>query len=364
MKIKDICALLEEFAPPALQESYDNSRLLLGNSNSEVTGVLVSLDVTEEVIDEAIENNCNMIVAHHPLIFGSIKSITGKNYVERTIIKAIKHDVAVYAMHTNLDNVLNGVNGKIADRLNLINRSILRSKKDILTKLVVYVPDAHLTAVREAIFDAGGGVIGNYDSCSFSHSGTGTFRAGEGSNPFVGEKNKLHQELELRLEVVLPNYLTNRVVAAMSAAHPYEEVAYDLIPLANSWSEVGTGIVGELSEAIDEHDLFELLKSAFNLKTIRHTAFLNRKVKRIALCGGAGSSFLGDAMATSADVYISGDFKYHEFFNAENRILIADIGHYESEQFTKEVIYEIITKKIPNFAIRISEINTNPINYY
>ncbi len=363
VKVKDIARIIEDFAPLSLQESYDNAGLLIGNSQMEVTGVLITVDIVEAVIDEAIEKNCNMIVSHHPLIFSGLKKITGQNYIQQCVIKAIKNDIAIYAAHTNLDNVFYGVNGYFADKLGLQNKQILVPKSGVLTKLITYVPKEKAESVKQAVFNAGAGVIGNYDCCSFNVEGKGTFRANENATPFVGEKNKLHTETETRVEVVLPKYLTSKVVAEMLKAHPYEEPAFDILPLNNEWSRVGAGMVGELSEKIEAIHFLENLKEKLNLSTIRYTGDITQKIKRVALCGGSGSDFLKYAMREKADIYISGDFKYHQFFDAENQIIIADIGHFESEAHTKEIFYELISKKIPTFAVRISDINTNPINY-
>ncbi|HLP04677.1 MAG TPA: Nif3-like dinuclear metal center hexameric protein [Paludibacter sp.] len=363
MNVKSICDLIEEIAPLPLQESYDNAGLLVGDPQMEVTSVLVCIDVTEEVMDEAICKGCNLIVSHHPLIFTGLKQLTGKNEVQRCVIKAVRNNVAVYAAHTNLDNVPEGVSGRMASLIGLKNMRVLQPLENKLLKLVTFVPQLHSYTVREALFQAGAGHIGNYDSCSFNAEGTGTFRANELANPFVGEIDKLHSEPELRIEVVLPDHLKQDVVAALLKVHPYEEPAYDLIPLANSWQTAGAGIVGELEEPEDELAFLNRVKTVFSLPLIRHTALTNKRIKRVALCGGAGSSFLADALKAKADIYISGDFKYHEFFNAGNKILIADIGHFESEQFTKDIFYEIITKKMPTFAVQISETKTNPINY-
>lgn len=363
VRVSDITRLIEEFAPTALQEDYDNAGLQVGSKDMFVKGVLLCIDVTEAVIDEAIERDCNLILSHHPLIFRAIKQITGKDYIQRCIVKAIKNDVAIYSAHTNLDNVLNGVNGKIADKIGLKNRSILSPKSGNLLKLITFVPHAFTEKVQSALFKAGAGTIGDYDSCSFNSVGTGTFRATDNANPFVGKVGKLHTEPETRVEVILPKYRINQAVEALKLTHPYEEPAFDIIPLLNDWNTVGAGIVGELEAPMNEVDFLLFLKTNFNVDVIRHTPFLMREIKKVALCGGAGSEFLRDAIAQGADVFVSGDFKYHEFFEADERILIADIGHYESEQFTKEVFYEIITKKIPNFALQISEVNTNPINY-
>ena len=364
MQIKDIVAGIESFAHPSLKEDYDNVGLLVGSGSEEVSGVLITLDVTMEVLDEAIENNCNLIVAHHPLIFRGLKNITDSTVTGRIVMKAIKNGVAIFAGHTNVDSVPDGVSGMMAKRLGLVNTSVLSPARHRLLKLVVYVPEDHAEKVRNAIFEAGAGVIGNYDSCSYNVSGTGTFRAGENTDPFVGEKGKLHFEPEVRIETVMPDFIKNRVVAAMLDAHPYEEAAYDLYTLENEWYGAGLGMVGELESPVDELQFLAFLKETFNVECLKHTSLLGRPVKKVALCGGAGSEFLGAAVYAGADIFISGDFKYHQFFDAENRILIADIGHFESEQFTKELFFEILTKKISNFAIRLSEVNTNPIKYF
>ena len=363
MIVSEVTQWIEEFAPLQLQESYDNAGLLVGEPTTEVSAVLLTIDVTEAVVDEAISNNCNLIIAHHPLIFIGLKRITGKSEIERCVLKCIGDHVAVYAAHTNIDNVAKGVSGRMADLLGLQNRHILQPKTDILLKLVTFVPKLHSYAVREALFAAGAGQIGNYDSCSFNVEGIGTFRAGEGAEPYVGLHGELHSEQEVRIELILPEYLKNKVLSALLKAHPYEEPAFDFIPLKNSWNQVGAGIVGELPDQMSEMDFLFKLKNVFSLQTLRYTELSKRKVRRVALCGGSGSTFLSDALAANADVYISADFKYHEFFDAEKRILVVDIGHFESEQFTKDIFYEIITKKMPKFAVRISEIKTNPINY-
>lgn len=361
--VDTISAWIEEIAPLALQEDYDNAGLLVGDKSMQVTGVLLCIDVTEEVIDEAISKKCNLIISHHPLIFRGLKRITGQNEIQRCIIQAIKNNVAIYAAHTNIDNVLTGVNGKIAEKIGLQSLQILQPKPESLLKLITFVPVETVERVRKALFEAGAGNIGNYDECSYNSEGYGTFRANEKANPFVGNLNEQHQQPEIRIEVILPKYLKYSVTRALIAAHPYEEPAFDFIPLANDWKTIGAGIVGELPEEMEEMDFLNHLKNTFNLNTLRFTSILGRKIKKVAVCGGAGSEFLQDAIAAGADVFVSADFKYHEYFEAKNRILVVDIGHFESEQFTKDVFYEIITKKMPTFAVQISEVNTNPIKY-
>ena len=363
MKINDITNYLESIAPLSLQELYDNAELITGKKNTEITGILVTLDTIPEVIDEAIEMNANLIISHHPIIFKGIKKINGNNYIEQTIIKAIKNDIAIYAVHTNLDNISEGVNSILCNKLGLINCKPLLPKENHLRKLVTFVPQNHIEKVREAIFVAGAGQIGNYDNCSFNAEGIGTFRAGKNTNPFVGEKNKLHKEPEIRFETVFPYYLERRIINVLIQTHPYEEVAYDIYTLNNKFEKTGAGMIGELENEISEIDFLKKIKTTLNTGTIRHTKFLKKPIKKIALCGGSGSFLLKNAIQQKADIYISADFKYHEFFDADNKILIADAGHFETEQFTKELIFDILTKKFNNFACFLSKVNTNPINY-
>ncbi len=364
MKIGEVVSFLESLAHPSLQENYDNAGLLTGDSSWECKGIICSLDAIEEVVDEAIGKKFNLIVAHHPIIFGGLKKINGKNYVEKTVIKAIKNDIAIYAIHTNLDNVLDGVNGKMAKMLGLKNVSILSPKPGTLKKLFTFVPADKAEPVRNAIFGAGGGHIANYSECSFNAEGEGTFKAGPGTNPYVGDIGKRHTEKELKIEVILPSYLENKIAAAMKAAHPYEEVAYDVVDLSNSNSRVGSGVIGELAEPLTEEDFLILLKKNFQLKIVRHTVFLGKKIKKVALCGGAGSFLVSKALASNADVYVTADMKYHEFFDANGRMLIADIGHYESEQFTINLLQEILEQKFPTFAVLKTEVETNPVRYF
>lgn len=362
--IKDITNAIEAFAPLNLQEDYDNAGLITGDSNAECTGVLFSLDCTEAVIEEAVQKKCNLIVAHHPIVFKGLKKLTGSNYVERTIISSIKKDVAIYACHTNIDNVIDGVNAKIAAKLGLKNIKILSPKTELLKKLVVFVPVTHADAVRDAILANGGGHIGNYSHCSFNIDGTGTFMGNEGTKPFVGEPNKLHKEAEVRIETVFEVQNQGRIVSAMISAHPYEEVAHDIYPISNKHLKIGSGVIGELEKEMPENDFMTMVKAAFNLKTLKHTPLTNKNIKKVAVCGGSGQFLLKNAIASKADSYITSDFKYHEFFDADGKLLLLDIGHFESEQFTPEIFYEIIREKIPKFAIHLSKTNTNPVNYF
>lgn len=363
MKISDITSVIESFAPLALQESYDNSGLQVGSLHDEASSALVCIDVTEEVIDEAIRLGSNLIISHHPLIFKGLKSISGKDYIERCIVKAIKNDLSIYTAHTNLDNAWGGVSFKMAEKLGLRNVKVLSELSDSLLKLVTYVPDNQFTNVRDALFAAGAGHIGNYDQCSYQSEGYGTFRAGEGSDPFCGEIGKMHTESEVRLEVILPTYLKAKVVKALCTAHPYEEPAFDLIALQNSNPKAGAGVMGEFEHEMSEEELLHTVKNIFAADGVRYSPKSGKKIKRVALCGGSGSFLIGQAIRAKADALITGDIKYHDFFNHQNAILLVDAGHYESEQYTIDLICEIIRKKIPTFAVHFTKCKTNQINY-
>ncbi len=364
MKLTEVLEYFEQIAPGVLQENYDNSGLQLGSPSQEVSRALICIDVTPEVIHEAVSKQCDLIIAHHPLIFKGLKSITGKRFTERVIIEAIKHNIAIVALHTNLDNIHGGVNHKLGEKLGLCNLRVLMPQKGLLRKLVTFCPLTHAEVVRAAIFEAGAGQIGQYDCCSFNIEGKGTFRAGAEANPFVGKKNEVHFEPEVRIETILPSYLEKRVVSAIIKSHPYQEVAYDVYPLENEFAMAGAGMLGELKILISENDFLDLLKVKLKMPCIRHTAFTGQAIKKVALCGGSGSFLIESAIAAGAQAFVTGDIKYHQFFEAENRILLADAGHYETEQFTKELLYEVVNKKFTTFALLISGVNTNPVNYF
>ncbi len=363
MLLSEIMNCLERWAPLSLQESYDNSGLQCGAPDQEITGALLALDVTEAVLEEAITSGCNLVVAHHPLIFTGLKKITGANATERILERAIRHQIAVYAIHTNLDHTATGVNHRIATKLGLVRPRILAPLENHLWKLVTYVPQAHAEAVRNALFAAGAGVMGNYDSCSFSSSGEGTFRALAGAQPFTGAPGVLHREAETRLELIFPLHRKQAVLLALRSTHPYEEIAYDLLALQNPWMEAGAGLLGELEEAMPEMEFLTRVKVRMNTALVRHTALTGRSVKKVAVCGGSGFFLLPQAKQAGADVLLTADIKYHQFFEAEGKLLLADVGHFESEQFTGELILDYLQKNLPTFAPRLSKINTNPVHY-
>ena len=363
MTIRDITNSIEEIAPLSLAEDFDNVGLLIGKYNTEVTGVLVTLDTLENIVDEAIEKKCNLIVSFHPIIFNGLKKINGDNYVERVVLKAIKNDIAIYAMHTALDNSIVGVNAKICDVLGLKNKEILIPKKGVIKKLTTYVPVDDAENLRKALFKAGAGNIGNYDNCSFNTDGFGTYRGNENSNPTIGEKGEIHTEKETFISVIFEKHHEKNILNALFSNHPYEEVAYDIVSLDNNHQQIGMGMVGELENEMKEEEFLLFLKKTMKTQCIRHSKLLNKKIKKVAVLGGSGSFAIGNAIRSNADIYITSDIKYHEFYKAENKLIIADIGHYESEQFTKNLLVEHLTKKFTNFAIILSDKKTNPIYY-
>lgn len=363
MKIKEIVSALEQFAPLPLQDGFDNAGLQIGLTDAEVTGALLCLDVTETVLDEAIALGFNLIIAHHPLIFKGYKSITGKDYVERCILKAIKNDLVIYAAHTNLDNAPEGVNFKIAEKIGLKNVRVLETKENALVKLVTFVPTAQAEGVRKALFNAGCGNIGNYDSCSYNIEGEGTFCAHEGTHPYCGEIGEMHAEKEIRIETILPAYKKAEAIKALLAAHPYEEPAFDIYPLQNTWAQAGAGIIGELEATETELEFLKRIKRIFEVGCLKHNKLTGREIQTVALCGGAGAFLIPLAIRNHADVFITGEIKYHDYFGHENDILLAEIGHYESEQYTKEIFYTLIRDLFPNLEVQQTKVNTNPIKY-
>ena len=361
--IQDVIDHLESIAPKYYQESYDNSGLITGNAKAGVTKILVTLDCTEDVVREAITSGVNLIVAHHPIVFKGLKRLTGSHYVERVLILAIKNDIAIYAIHTNLDNVLSGVNQKICQRLGLTNTKVLMPKTGVLSKLVSFVPGGKTGDVLDALYLAGAGQIGNYKNCSFTSEGTGTFKPDEGAIPSVGTVNVQEFVEESRIEVIFPTHLQHKIITALRKAHPYEEVAYYVTALLNDNQEVGSGMTGDLPVPQEPLAFLRGLKDRMNVKVIRHTKMLDAPIKKVAVCGGSGSFLLNNAISSGSQIFITSDFKYHEFFDADGKIIIADIGHFESEEFTKELLVDVLMKKFPTFAIIFSKTVTNPISY-
>ena len=355
MKLKELTSYIDSFAPLAFQESYDNSGLQIGNSDAEINSALLALDVTNDVVDEAIDNKCDVIISHHPLIFSGVKKITGENVTEKIVIKALKNDIAIYSAHTNLDNFEHGVSRKMAEKLNLNNVRVLLPLKGKLLKLVTFIPEKSYEKVRDAIFEVGAGVIGSYDQCSFAVHGTGSFRGGGTTNPYVGEKGKIHFEKELRFETILYTHLKNRVIKALIYAHPYEEPAYDLYPLENDNLQYGTGCVGEFLESVSEQDFLKIVSDTFQAQGLRYSALRGKNVKKIAVCGGSGGNFINYAIACGADVYITSEIKYHDFLAVDGKILLIDAGHHETEKFSTEILHDLIIKKFPKFALRFQK---------
>lgn len=364
MIIQEVINHLEEFAPLAYAEDFDNVGLLVGNKNNELTGILVTLDTIEEVVDEAIQNNCNLIVSFHPIIFKGLKKITGKSYVERTVLKAIKNDIAIYAIHTALDNAMEGVNDAICQQLELVNKQILIPQKQTIKKLTTFVPVKEAEKLRMALFNAGAGNIGNYTHCSFNSEGIGTFNGNENSNPTKGAKGDIHKEQETQITVTYARHFESNILKALFESHSYEEVAYEITTLENTNQRIGMGMIGELKNPMDEKHFLNFVKTKMNTPLIRHTSLLGKNIKKIAVLGGSGSFAIEAAKVSGADAFITADLKYHDFFTAENQLLLLDIGHFESEQFTKNLLVAFLIKKITNFAVVLSKTNTNPVKYF
>ena len=364
MLIKDIIEALEKDAPLQYAEDFDNVGLLVGDKNTKATSALITLDTTEAVVDEAIANNCNLIISFHPIIFKGLKSLTGKNYVERAVLKAIKNDIAIYAIHTALDNYKKGVNAMLCDQLNLINQRILIPQKQTIKKLTTFVPKAEAEQLRNALFDAGAGSIGNYSNCSFNVDGIGTFNANQDANPTIGKKGETHYENETQINITFPKHLETKILSTLFKTHSYEEVAYEISTLENTNQSIGMGMIAQFEQEMEEKDFLNYLKDKMKAPYVRHTQLLNKKIKKVAVLGGSGSFAIGAAKASGADAFVTADLKYHDFFQAENNILLVDIGHYESEQYTKNGLVAILTKKIPNFAFVLSNTNTNPVKYF
>jgi dinuclear metal center YbgI/SA1388 family protein len=363
MIVKEVTTVLEELAPLAYAEDFDNVGLLTGSYSQEVSGILVTLDTLENVVDEAITNNCNLIVSFHPIIFKGLKKLTGATYVERVVIKAIQNKIAIYCMHTALDNVQYGVNTKICEVLGVFNSKILIPQKNSIKKLTTYVPVDSAELLKNALFEAGAGNIGSYSNCSFTIEGMGSFKADKDANPTIGKIDETHLGTEAQINITFSASVEKKVMNALFKNHPYEEVAYEVITLENTDQKIGMGRVGTLKKPMGEADFLKFLQKRMNARGIRHSKLLNKNIEKVAVLGGSGAFAINAAKASGADIFITADVKYHQFYEAENKIIIADIGHFETEQFTKDLLVDYLTKKIPNFAIRLSESRTNPIKY-
>jgi len=362
--LREFVAWLEEIIPPALQEHYDNSGLQVGDPSAVIDSVLLTVDVTADVINEAVMHGCRLIISHHPLIFSPLKRIAFGSEAERCVAAALTKGIAVYSAHTSFDNLSWGVSNALAAKVGLENTRVLAPVKGRLLKIIIFVPFSHADAVRDSLFEAGAGHIGKYDRCSFNIHGEGTYRAGEGAVPWAGTAGEYHTEPEVRIEAVMPDYLAGACIRALLASHPYEEVAYDLIALENTYYGAGAGTIGTLAAPLTGTQLLERLRQLAGTPVIRYSGDPERTVKTVAVCGGSGASLISDAFRAGADAFITGDVKYHAFTEAPREMLVADIGHYESEKYSLEILYDLINKKFPKFALRFSGIKTNPINYF
>lgn len=364
LSVKNVSDLIEQWAPLAYAEDFDNVGLLVGDPSQKVNGVLVTLDTTEEVIDEAVSKKCNLIVSFHPIVFSGLKKITGKSYVERTVIKAIQNDIAIYCIHTALDNQADGVSKALSDAIGLTDTQVLIPQKNTIKKLRFYVPNDHVQKVQNALFDVGAGRIGQYDQCSFVSEGIGGFRALEEALPFVGTHHQRHHEPETQVQLVFEKHIEQHMVQVLKKVHPYQEVAYEILSLDNTSSHIGMGLIGTLKKPLKEISFLTRLKNRLGTPLLRHSKTLNNPIHSVAVLGGSGSFAIPNAIALKADAYVTSDLKYHDFFTSASSILLVDVGHYESEQFTKNILVKYLIKKMPNFAIVLSETKTNPVQYF
>ena len=364
VSINNIIDLLDEWAPPAYAEDFDNVGLLVGDSSKQCTGVLVSHDCIEVVLDEALDTNCNLIVCFHPILFTGLKKITGRDYVEKVILKAIRNEIAIYALHTRLDNHPEGVNKLLSDRLGLLESKVLIPKPSGLKKLSTYVPKSDVDDVLQALHQAGAGAIGNYSECSFILEGKGQFRGNEKSQPHIGNPSEKTQVEEVQIQVVFESYLKEKIQNALITAHPYENIAYEIFILDNTLDKVGIGRIGKLAQPHTEEQFLSFVKEKLQTQLIRHSPFTRKPIETVAVLGGSGSFAISNALSQKADAFITADLKYHHFYQGGNTLLLLDVGHFESEQFIKNLIVDYLSKKLPNFAIILSHAKTNPVNYF
>ena len=364
MIVQELLKTLEQWAPTAYAEDFDNVGLLIGNSQSKCSGVMITLDCTEAVINEAIADNCNVIISFHPILFSGLKKITGANYVERVAIKAIEHKISIIALHTRLDNHPDGVSNILCKRLKIKKSQVLIPKKDNLKKLVVYVPENYTEAILESLHKAGAGNLENYKECSFLLEGTGRFMGIDKSNPHIGKPSEKISLKEIQINVVFESHLYHDIQKALREAHPYETIAYEVYSLINSFSEVGMGRIGSLKKEMDLSSFLNFVKKQLNSKVIRHSPPTNKLIKKVAVLGGSGSFAIEDAKRQGADAFITADLKYHQFYQGEKSLLLVDVGHYESEQYIKNLIFDYLTEKLPSFAFVLSRTKTNPVNYF
>jgi dinuclear metal center YbgI/SA1388 family protein len=365
--ISKILEQLQILAHPSLQESYDNAGLIAGELQNPCTGVMCCLDVTEDVLEECMQTGSNLIVAHHPVIFSPLKKLRPISFSEKILIKAIKNDIAIYAIHTNYDNVYSGVNLALSKKIGLKMHDlrILEPKGDKIAKLYTFIPPEFEAKLKKGLFEAGAGTIGKYSECSFSTSGRGNFKPMEGTNPFIGKSGGITEEVkETKLEVIFPIWLKSEIIAALKENHPYEEVAYEIILTENEHQEIGSGMIGQIHEEINEHQFLELIRKNLEVPMLRHSAKTGRLIKKVAFCGGAGSFLISKAIKAGADAFLTADLKYHDFFAADSKLILIDIGHFESEIASIDYLCTYLRRKFPTFAVLHSKVNTNPVHYF
>ncbi len=359
--IGDLSSALESVAPSLYAESYDNVGLLVGRSEWKCEKVLVALDITEAVVQEAIEKGVQAIVAHHPVIFGGIQRLTGEDTAQRAIELAIKHSIALLACHTNLDAIEGGVSYRMAQAISLVNVRTLQPRSGLLWNLIVYVPAESAETLLEALWEAGAGKMGAYDECAFRSHGLGSFRPKEGAHPHNGVIGERAFADEIRLELLVPEGARKKVHQCMMEHHPYEEIAHSWLKHDGVHHSVGFGAIGQW-DACDWPEAVRRIKTAFGVASFRHTMPIASDYRTVAVCGGAGADLLAQAKSQQAELFITSDITYHRYFGADDRLVFIDIGHWESEQHAMELLIDIVREKFPNFAVLKSETNTNPMH--
>jgi dinuclear metal center YbgI/SA1388 family protein len=366
MIVKNLIKHIETWAPPGIAWEKDNVGLQLGSTQSQITNVLLCLEVDSKVVDDAIKKRCNLIISHHPLIFTPLKSITDRDNQSDLIKKIIKNDINVFSAHTNLDFAKDGVSFQLAKKLKLQQIRFLKNLSSNQYKIVVFVPEKFVEKVASAMHIAGGGQIGDYSNCSFRIVGQGTFKGSNSTNPFVGIKGNLEYVREIRLEMIANSFDLPKILSAMKESHPYEEVAYDLYKLNNENVNFGMGAIGVLNQSMTKEEFLFYVSKSLKIKNFRYNSGKKNKIRTVAVCGGSGSDLADEAIKQNADAFITADVKYHKFQDVQNKILLIDAGHYETEIFILDELKRRIQKFLNNGNNKVYKYkgSTNPIIFY
>ena len=368
MNVGELIKQIEDWAPPGAAWEKDNVGLQVGSRGDKLKNILLCLELDEEVLKQAIKKKCNLIFTHHPLIFNPIKNLDfEKSKQARLIQHLIKQNISLYSAHTNLDFTRDGVSFELAKSLKLKNVTFLEHEEANQFKVVIFLPAVNVDELSEALFSVGGGVIGNYENCSFRIAGEGTFKGNEDSNPVIGKKGNTEKVEEVRLELIVDSWNLGRIVNAIKKHHPYEEPAYDIYPLKNKNTNFGAGAIGELDKELSEKEFLNFVSKSLKIGKLKYCIGSGKKIKKVAVCGGSGSELLSRAINSGADAFITADIKYHAYHDAEGKILLIDAGHYETEigslNIVKKRIEKILSGKDYIKVFKFSG-STNPVKFY